>query len=259
MKAATRRFLPTYLLLGLMLACQLGFWWQTRGMLPNMEVVPDVPGRQTVKALSLGDEQFYFRVLALEIQNSGDTFGRFTALYKYDFKKLYAWFKLLDALDDRSNIVPTMATYYFSQTQHVPDVRYIVDYLYEHSAARVEQKWWWLVQAIYLASHKLEDEDLALKVAQPLTSTTKIPVWAQQMPAFVHEKRGEMEDALAIMENIKHSQQEIKPGELNFMRYFVLERLSTLEKAQASDIAKQPKYEIPAGPAKPEAKAIPKI
>ena len=64
------------------------FWNHTRAIRPEMGIVPDVPGETTVRALSFGDEEVFFRLLALNIQNSGDTFGRFTALYKYDFNKL---------------------------------------------------------------------------------------------------------------------------------------------------------------------------
>lgn len=225
------RIARQYLPLVFCLLLQAGFWWQTHAVLPDMSIVPDVPGRQTVKALSLGDDQFYFRVLALRLQNCGDTFGRFTALYKYDFKKLRAWFSLLDQLDTNSNMVPAMAAYYFSQTQHRPDVRYVVDYLYEHSAPRVEKKWWWLVQAIYLANHKLNDKDLALKVAQPLTTTRNIPIWAQQMPAFVHEQRGEFEDAFSIMQGIQRDIKVMPKAEVNFMKYFINERLKKLQSA----------------------------
>ena len=119
-------------------------WNGTRNHLPDMAIVPEVPGKVTVKALSFGDEEFYFRLLALDIQNAGDTYGRFTELYKYDYQKLYDWFTLLDTLDDESNYVPFIASYYYGQTQHVSDVRYVVDYLYNHSASRPGKKYWWL-------------------------------------------------------------------------------------------------------------------
>lgn len=214
----------------LMLGLQGAFWFKTRDIMPEMKVVPDVPGEATVKALSLGDEQAFFRLLGLNVQNAGDTFGRFTALYKYDFNRLYHWFKLLDSLDNRSDYVPTMATYYFSQTQHRPDVRYIVDYLVEHADGRVKQKWWWVVQAVYLANHKLADKDRALEIANMLKGTTGIPLWAQQMPAFMHEQRGEMGEAAAIIESILKDEKNFTQGELNFMYYFLKDRTNQLEK-----------------------------
>lgn len=222
-----------------LLGAQGAFWYQTHKILPKMTIVPDVPGTETVKALSLGDEETFFRFLGLNIQNAGDTFGRFTALYQYDFNKLYHWFRLLDTLDDTSNYIPSMATYYFSQTQNRADVKYMVDYLAEHSVDRPSEKWWWIVQAVYLANHKLHDQDLALELAKHLEGVRDIPLWAQQMPAFAHEKRGEMDEAMLIIQGILNEQKDIKQGELNFMRYFVDERIGrlkemeeTLERAQ---------------------------
>lgn len=213
----------------ILMALQVVFWWHTRKIVPDMSIVPDVPGEETVQALSLGDDQFFFRLLALQLQNAGDTFGRFTALKEYDYNKLYHWFRLLDTLDDQSNYIPSMATYYFSQTQNVADVKYIVDYLLEHAGHRVEQKWWWIVQAVYLANHRLEDKELALEIAHYIKPEYDIPVWARQMPAFVHEKRGEFDAALKIIENIIDSQSELDRGELNFMHYFAKERLGKIE------------------------------
>ena len=218
---------------------QLAFWNYSRHIEPELGIVPDVPGKAAVKALSFGDEQAFFRVLGIGIQNSGDTFGRFTALYKYDMKKLKDWFMLLDTLDNTSNYMPTLATYYFAQTQYKPDVRYIVDYLRSHAEGRIDTKWWWQAQAVYLANHKLKNLDLALELAKPLERARDIPIWAQQLPAFVHEKRGEMESALAIMEEIKNNAKDIPQHELNFMQYFVKERIKHLEKME-KDAAPKP-------------------
>jgi hypothetical protein len=215
------------------LALQGAFWYHTHTRLPEMGIVPDVPGETTLKALSFGDEQALFRLLTLNIQNAGDTFGRFTALYKYDFNRLYHWFKALDGLDNQSNYIPAMATYYFSQTQYAPDVRYLVDYLEEFADGRVKEKWWWMVQAVYLADHKVKDSGRALEIANKLAGHTEIPVWAQQMPAFVHEKRGEFDAAAAIIQNIMDSEQQLPQGELNFMRHFVEERIQALDKVKA--------------------------
>lgn len=240
MKSCATGFFCRHGWLLLFAALQCGFWSSTRDKLPELGIVPDVPGETAVKALSFGDEEFYFRMLALDLQNAGDTFGRFTELYKYDMKKLYAWFTLLDTLDRESSYLPFLASYYFAQTQHVEDARYMVNYLYEHSRDRPEKKYWWLAQAAYIAEHKLKDKDLALKVAKPLEQAQNAPFWARQLPAFVHERRGEMDDAYAIMEHIKNNSKDIPPGELNFMNYFVKERLHKLEKMQDEQKKKQP-------------------
>jgi len=220
------------LVLMLCLVGQGAFWAHSRAIMPAMSIVPDVPGERTVHALSFGDEEAFFRLYAFNIQNAGDTFGRFTALYKYDFNKLYHWFHLLDRLNNQSNYLPAMGSYYFSQTQNPNDVRYIVDYLDEYTDGRAKEKWWWVVQAVYLAQHKLKDLDRAAKLAERLRGVRGIPIWAQQMPAFVYEKRGEFDAALAIMEDILKHPEDFSQGELAFMRHFIDERIHRLDEVK---------------------------
>lgn len=223
-----RQYFRSDIFLYVALVSQVLLWTHTKKHLPEMMIVPDVPTELSVKAASFGDEQFYFRSLAFQLQNAGDTFGRFTALKLYDYNKLYHWFKLLDTLDSKSHFIPSLAAYYYSQTQNTPDVRYVVNYLDENASADLYNKWWWMSQAVYLANHKLKDKELALELANKLASTPRddIPLWVKQMPAFIYEQRGEEEQALQIISNILNNVENLDEGELNFMSYFVRERLN---------------------------------
>lgn len=221
------RFIKTDIYLYAFLILQIMLWTQTKHFKPDFTIVPDVPSELSVKAFSFGDEQFYFRTLAFDLQNAGDTFGRFTALKLYNYPKLYQWFTLLAKLDNKSSFVPSIAAYYYSQTQNTPDVKYVVQYLEEDASRDLYNKWWWMGQAVYLANHKLKDKDWALKLAYKLASTPRndIPMWAKQMPAFILEQKGEEEQAMQIIADILKNVDNIDQGELNFMGYFVSERL----------------------------------
>lgn len=223
----SKRFFKTDIMVYLLLLCQILLWTQTKQYKPNLAIVPDVPSKLSIKAISLGDEQFYFRTLAYQLQNAGDTFGRFTALKHYNYEKLYHWFTLLDSLDDKSHFVPSLAAYYYSQTQNTPDVKYVAKYLEETSEKDLYNKWWWMGQAVYLANHKLKDKEWALKLAYKLASTPRddVPLWVKQMPAFIHEQRGEEDQAMKLVCEIISNYDNIDQGELNFMTHFVLERL----------------------------------
>lgn len=216
----------------LFLLAQAAFWNHTRAIMPEMGIVPDVPGENALHALSFGDEEAFFRLHALNLQNSGDTFGRFTALYKYDYRKLSRWFRMLNSFNYESNYLPAMSAYYFSQSQNADDVHYLVDYLEDYADGRAKEKWWWLVQASYLANHKLGDTARALEIASKLKGVRGIPIWAQQLPAFLHEQRGEFGEALAIIESVMKHPEDYSQGELNFMKYFVDERLHRLNEVE---------------------------
>ena len=126
--------------------------------------------------------------------------------------------------------MPSLAGYYFSQTQNKPDVKYVVQYLDEHASRDLYEKWWWMGQAVYLSNHILKDKDWALELAYKLSKTPRndIPLWVKQMPAFIHEQKGEEEEALIIIKDIMDNVDELDQGELNFMHYFVKDRLNKI-------------------------------
>lgn len=221
-------YIITLLLFVIFLFLQVGFWKKYEHVKPDMIIVPEVPSKLMVQALSLGDEQFYFRYLGLKIQNAGDSWGRFTALRDYNYADLLKWFMLLDILDHKSNYIPSLAAYYYAQTQNSDDTIYVVEYLRNHYKYNPALKWWWLSQAVYIAQHKLKNSDLALELAYEmhnLPNYIDMPLWAREMAAFIHEKRGEEESAKDIIANIIYHQKDFSIGELNFMEYFISDRL----------------------------------
>lgn len=214
----------------LFLILQVILWTQIKSIKPDMSVIPPLQTETSIKAASFGDEEFYFRVLAFEIQNAGDTFGRITPLKDYDYSLLSKWFHLLDVLDSKSNFIPALAAYYYSSTQYAPDNKYIVDYLEAHADKDPYNKWWWYSQAVYIAKHKLDNKQRALEIAYKLAASPNpnIPLWTRQMPAFILEDIGEKEEAAIIIQNIIDNVDDIPDGELNFMYYFMKDRLEKM-------------------------------
>lgn len=215
---------------------QIGFWFKSEQFKPDVYIVPPLPSAQSVAALSFGDGQFYFRVAALKIENAGDSFGRFTALKKYDYAKLYDWFKLLDGLDHKSKYVPNLAAVYYSQTQNKEDTRYIIKYLDEYVGDNINEDWWWLYQAFYIAHATLKDDRLALKFAYKLSTNKNAaaPAWTKELPAFIESKLGDDCEAFAIVNRIlrenESGEQKISPKEMDFMRHFIKQKLDNLKK-----------------------------
>ncbi len=220
--------------------CQIIFWSKTEKIKPKFDIVPPVPSSYAIKAMSLGDNEFLFRILALRIQNSGDVFAGFVALKNYDYSLLYQWFALLDSLNEKSNLTPSFASYYFSQTQNKADSRYVFNYLDEHSSKNIDANWWWFFQAIYIATNSLHDNDLALKMANKmaLNNDPQAPLWTKQMPAFIYAKQGNNCMAFKIIKTIldenEQGARQITLDEMNFMHYFIKDHLAKL-KAQNFD------------------------
>jgi hypothetical protein len=220
---------------------QIAFWSHGRDLLPKLGIVPNLPSEKEAAALSFGDTQLYFRQLGLNLQMSGDTFGRSTPLKNYNYKKVREWFEFLDTLDDQSNFMPSAAAYYFSRSQNHKDVTYILDYLEEHSFKDPEHNWWWLSQSIYLANDILGDKQRAIKIAHVLREVkADIPIWARQMEAFLREDLGDKKAAKAIMcETFKtlSNGKDVSDRELDFMLYFFKDRLNIKPNDSDKDIS----------------------
>jgi hypothetical protein len=204
-------------------------WMASSDIYARWEGVPPVPTHDGALMMTLGDAQFSYRFGAITLQNLGDNGGQTTPLKDYNYEKLGKWFWLLNELDPASNHVPMLAAYYFGATRTPQDVKILVDYLGKIGQNPYGNKWRWLVQAIFMARHRMNDLhtslDLAYKLSkmQPIGDT--LPEWARQMPAFVLQQQGDRQAARKIVEDLLTSSQHFHPNEVNFMKAYLVEQL----------------------------------
>ncbi|MDR2527278.1 MAG: hypothetical protein LBC92_05395 [Rickettsiales bacterium] len=223
-----KKYEGVYILILLFL--QILFWSKTEKIKPDLSILPELQNIETIKAISFGDEQFYFRVKALEIQNSGDTFGRFTPLKYYDYEKLVNHFKILEILDNKSSYIPSMASYYFSQTQNKNDLIYIIKYLEQYADKDPKNRWWWYYQATFIANHIYNDKKLAIYLSTKLkdASPKDAPAWTKQLLPIILANNNEECESLKIMNDLLLDD-KLKPNEINFMKYFIKEKIIKLK------------------------------
>lgn len=208
-------------------ALQAAFWSQTRDLRAGWQGVPPPPPPEVARVLAFGDGQFLYRNATFALQNMGDEGGRVTPLKDYDYERLGRWFALLDEFDPKSNYLPVLVGYYFSQSQNTEDVRVVVDYLTGIATRDPKRNWRWLAHAVYLARHRIGDMRLALDLAYRLAGldVSGLPIWTKQMPAFVLAEVGDKEAARDIMEVILKTDPNLSAEEVNFMRGFIDRRL----------------------------------
>jgi len=235
------------------LLLNLVFWFGAKGLYAKWAGVPPAPDRTGAVIMSLGDEQFSYRFGGLTIQGLGDGGGRVVSLKDYNYTLLGQWFRLLNELDPASNHVPMVAAFYFGGTPVPSDVGIVVDYLAAIGSSPVGNKWRWLMQAVFLARHRMHDLDRALELAYRLARMQPIgddlPLWARQMPAFILKETGEKEAAREIMEHmLAESTADIHPNEINFMKGYLIEQLGVPREEVEEVLAKRLS---PVGPPKP--------
>jgi hypothetical protein len=183
-------------------------------------IVPEPPPRSQLQAFAFGDGQLLYRALGLEMQNFGDTGGRFTPMGDYDYALLKTWFERLDELDPRSDYVAAIASDYYAVSAKPADIRLVVDFLLTHARRDPATKWRWMARAAYLARHKLGDRRYALDIARELAALSDpgLPVWVRAMPAYVLAEIGEREAASDLLNAILASDPKITPEEARGMR-----------------------------------------
>jgi len=219
----------------LLLGAQIFLWKKTENYHPPFEIIPPAPNKYLVEGASFGDHEFVFRSLAMRLQNSGDVFAGFIALKNYDYARIYDWMKMLDGLNSESHLVPALASDYYSQTTETADVIYIVNYLDEHAQKNIDENWWWMFQASFLAKEVLKDMPRALDLAGKLAknNSKKAPLWTKQWVAFLSEKNGDGCLAFRVIAQLidesESGKRVVQPQEMEFMRYFIKSRLSQLK------------------------------
>ena len=207
---------------------------------PFMTVVPTPPSEKAIKALTFGDEEFYFRIKSFQVQTMGDTFGNATPLADYNYEKLYYWMSYLDKFDNKSNYLTSIAAYYYGSTPKTEDTIYIIKFLEEHADKNLAENWWWLYQATYLAKYVYKDDNLSLRLARKLreTSPENAPLWTKRLEGIFLFDNNELCESLRVMtdimrdyENDKTKTDEEKAKELNYMKFFIeknIERLNNI-------------------------------
>ncbi|HIJ63611.1 MAG TPA: hypothetical protein HPQ04_13030, partial [Rhodospirillaceae bacterium] len=136
-----------------MLAAQLAFAHQVRGLRAAIEEMPYPLSDRALKFLAFGDDQFLFRGIARWLQDVGDGGGRLRPLRDYDYGRVVGWLEILDRLDGESDYGYSLAAHYFGAVTEDKKVKIIAEYLRGAAMARPARRWPWLVWAATHVRH----------------------------------------------------------------------------------------------------------
>jgi len=191
-----------------------------RGIHSSPPVMTPPPGEMSRKAMALGDDQFLYRLLSIDLQNAGDGGGRVTPISQYNYDYVLGWLRAVEALDPRSQHHYILAARYFSYTQHNSDLRRVVDFIFEKAARDPRRHWFWVTQCIELADHRLNDTEYALRISQTAATYDfpDVPAWVWMFPALLLEKLGRFDEATQVLESVRTQKaSRLTPQEINWM------------------------------------------
>jgi hypothetical protein len=178
------------------------------------------PPAPVVRLAALGESVFAGYLVTIFLQNVDVPLGRATPLAGLDRPALIRWFDLATDLDPGSGSPMLLATRHYAETGTPAQRRIMLDWVYRRFEERPNQRWPWLVHAVFVARHVLKDNALAESYAAALrTQVTDptVPPWVRQMELLLRADLGETEDARAILRGLVAAGQIRSPAELKFL------------------------------------------
>lgn len=178
------------------------------------------PAAAMVRTATLGEDVFAGYLLTLYLQNFNVHLGDVTAVADIDRKSLLRWLDLATALDPGTSYPSLLASRHFGETGTPAERRMMLDWVYRRFEERPNQRWPWLVHAVFVARHVLNDNALAERYAAALRTQVvdpQAPSWVRQMDVLLRADLGETEDAKVILNGLVAAGQIRSPAELQFL------------------------------------------
>jgi len=178
------------------------------------------PRLELARSVSLGEDTFAGYLVVLFVQNFNVSMGRATPVAAMDRGALIRWLDLASDLDADSRYPLLLAARHFAETGTAVQRRRMLDWIYQRFQERPNERWPWLVHAVFAARHGLRDDALAKTYAAALRARVtdpKAPSWVVQMDLLLRADLGEAEDARTILAGLIDAGQIRSPGELKFL------------------------------------------
>jgi hypothetical protein len=178
------------------------------------------PPSQAAQIASLSEDSFAGYLTLLFLQNFNVSLGRPTPLAAMDRSSVIRWLDLATALDSDSRYPLLLASRHFAETGTPEQRRSMLDWIYRRFEERPNERWPWLVHAVFAARHVLHDQPLAETYAAALrnrVTDSKAPSWVAQMDLLLRADLGEAEDARTILAGLIGAGQIRSPAELKFL------------------------------------------
>ena len=242
MLAYDKRNTRLYLFLFVAVCLNIGLWFHSSKIYVRWGNVPPVPKINTLVMGFLGDSQFAFRASAIALQNYG-SIGQTQSLKDYNYETLGKWFDLLDQLDRKSNYVPYLAAYYYGAVQDPSKLGPVISYLEKVGMYPMPGRWRWLAQAAYLARHRMQDNDNALRIARKLGSIYKpgeMPNWTRNMESMLMADMGDKQAAyLLMLEILKNEGPRMSANEYASNINLICETILTPDQAKTNPLCQR--------------------
>jgi hypothetical protein len=178
------------------------------------------PPAAAVRLTSLSENTFAAYLVLLYLQDFNVPLGRTTPLADMERTTVIRWLDLATDLDPSSRYPYLLAARHFAETGTPEQRKPLLDWIYRRFQERPNERWPWLVHAVFVARHVLHDNALAEYYAAALRTRVtdpNAPSWVTQMELLLRADLGETADAQVILGGLIKAGQIRSPAELKFL------------------------------------------
>jgi hypothetical protein len=211
---------PVLALLAAGLALQIGL----HAAMPRPRAAaPDLlpaPSASLLRLASLGEPVALAKILMLQLQAFDYQSGSKVPYKELDYTRVQAWLARILELDPEGQYPLLAASRLYAEVPDEARQRSMLDFVYRQYLLDPNRRWPWLAHATFLAKHRLQDMELALKYAaalQKYTTAKDVPPWVVTMEIFIREDLNELETARVMIGGLLASGRITDRGELNFL------------------------------------------
>ncbi len=178
------------------------------------------------RALAMGSEQLTGYLLALRLQLHDNQAGQHFRYQLIDYDRLVDWLERISDISPRTEYPMLLASRVYTATRDPAQLRQMLEFIERRFDDDPQLHWRRLAEASVLARHKLDDLDLALRLARKLAqqpAAVRMPPWARDFEFLILAELNELESSIAIIQALLQSDAVNDPDERRFLQGKLLE------------------------------------
>lgn len=169
---------------------------------------------------SLNDPISAAKLLMLYLQAHDNQPGLSVPFLKLDYTTVIQWLRQATRLDENIQYPLLAASRIYSEVNDETKQRQMLEFVSNEFLKLPSERWKWMAHAIFVAKHKIEDKELALKYAKQLrlnTTEKQAPNWARHMELYILEDMNNIQAAKILIGGLLESEELTDPNEIRFL------------------------------------------
>ncbi len=202
------------------LLAQIGYHHMSDDLHTSEKPLPEAKSMNILNIFSAGEPVVLSKLLMLWLQGFDHQPGVSIPFRSLDYNHLTNWLDRITELDPQSHYALLSAARIYSEVPDQEKRRIMLEFVYTKFLENPNDRWPWMAHAVYMAKHRMQDRDLALKYAREIrlkTNPVHVPDWARQLELFVYEDFGDIESARILLGGLIESGQITDQSEIDFL------------------------------------------